>query len=70
MISGTKLPYPLKIVTKPHFSKYIESCNTDHDCKLPNQYCTNFLWVGSEDGKSFAYGSCCYTWGKSVCPAS
>ena len=41
----------------------------DSDCTGENQYCTNFLWDGTKDGKSYGYGSNCYTWGKKICPA-
>ena len=63
------VPYPLKPASRAHWAAYKESCKVDADCAKPNQYCTKYLWDATKDGKSFAYGSCCYTWGRAVCPA-
>ena len=69
--SSMGAPWGLTAVNGAPFDKFIVACEADSDCPSPDtQFCTRILWDGTDDGKSYANGVACYTWGpdSDVCP--
>ena len=65
---GLDAPYGLERSETTHFDSWSPGCTSNLDCPN-NQFCTWFMWDGTQDGQSYANGAACYIQDEGRCPS-
>ena len=65
---GLDAPYGLERSETAHWGNFEAGCVDDTGCP-GEQFCTWFIWDGTQDGKSYANGSACYIQDEGRCPS-
>jgi hypothetical protein len=65
---GLEAPYGLERSDSAHWDSFQSGCVDNTQCPN-NQFCTYFLWDGTQDGRSYGNGSACYIQDEGRCPS-
>jgi hypothetical protein len=64
--------YELTNSATTHWVTFAEGCKKNADCVTKNgvadQRCTDFIWLGMDDGDSYGVGTACYNGNSDKCP--